>query len=250
MSKHILLCLLGIVMLAGCKKELAPGTASATTESIGTIQVNNLDFNYLSSKGQITLKDNNDNLSSGVSIRMKKDSVIWVSVQPGLGIEAARMMLTQDSVYMINRLHKEYVASDYTFLRNKLQVDVSFELLQSILLGNYQSQGKEKASEEGAMQHIQQLRQNLTFDYFIGRLTSKLQQLNVQDNNTGNTITVRYDSFAQIGQVPFAHAMAAQVLQKGQVSDFTLNYSRISVTDEALSFPFSVPADYKRPALN
>ncbi len=248
MSKQILLCLFSVFLLAGCKKELAPSTASTATENIGTVQVNNLDFNYLSSKGQISLKDNNDNLSSGVSIRMKKDSVIWVSVQPGLGIEAARMMLTQDSVFMINRLHKEYVAADYAFLRNKLQVDVSFELLQSILLGNYQSQGAEKASDEGNMQHVQQLRQNLTFDYFIGRLTSKLQQLNVQDNNTGNTITVKYDSFEKIGQVPFAHSMAAQVLQKGQVSDFTLNYSRISVSDEVLSFPFSVPADYKRPA--
>jgi len=245
-----LLCLLGLFLLAGCKKDAVPTTASTTTENIGAVQVNNLNFNYLSSKGQISLKDNKENLTSGVSIRMKKDSVIWVSVQPGLGIEAARMMLTQDSVYMMNRLQKEYVASDYAFLRHKLQVDVSFELLQAILLGNYQSQGAEKALDEGALQHVQQRRQNLTFDYFIGRLNSKLQQLNVQDNNTGNTITVKYDSFENIGQVPFAHAMAAQVLQKGKVADFTLSHSRITVSDKTLSFPFSVPADYKRPAVN
>lgn len=250
MSKPLLLCLLGLFLLAGCKKEAMPTTASTTTENIGAVEVSNFDFNYLSSKGQITLKDNNDNLSSGVTIRMKKDSVIWMSVQPGLGIEAARVMLTQDSVYIVNRLQKEYVAADYAFLRNKLQVDVSFELLQSILLGNYQSQGAEKALDEGDMQHVQQLRQNLTFDYFIGRLNSKLLQLNVQDNNTGNTITVRYDSFQEIGQVPFAHGLAAKVLQKGQVSDFTLTHSRITVSDEVLSFPFSVPADYARAAVN
>jgi hypothetical protein len=246
MSKPILLCLLSIILLAGCKRETAPTTAAATTENIGAVMVNNFDFNYLSSKGQITLNDKNDNLSSGVTIRMKKDSVIWVSVQPGLGIEAARMMLTQDSVYMMNRLQKEYVATDYSFLRNKFQVDVDFEALQAILLGNYQQNGAEKAQDEGQMQHVQQLRENLLFDYFIGRLNNKLQQLNVQDKNTGNTITVKYNSFQNIGQVPFAHALAAQVLQKGEVSDFTLSYSRIAVSDEVLSFPFSVPADYKR----
>jgi hypothetical protein len=248
MSKPLLLCLLGLFLLAGCKKETAPTTA--TTASVGAVTVSNFDFNYLSSKGQITLNDSNDNLSSGVSIRMRKDSVIWVSVQPGLGIEAARMMLTQDSVYMINRLHKEYVATDYSFLRNKFQVDVDFEVLQAILLGNYQQKGEEKTQDEGQMQHVQQLRENLLFDYFIGRLNNKLQQLNVQDKNTGNTITVKYDSFENIGQVPFAHALAAQVLQKGEIADFTLSYSRITVSDEVLAFPFSVPADYKQAPLN
>ena len=250
MSKHILLCLTVVFLLAGCKRETAPTTASATTETVGSIAVNNFDFNYLTSKGQITLNDKNQNLSSGVSIRMKKDSVIWVSVQPGLGIEAARMMLTQDSVYLMNRLQKEYVATDYSFLRNKFQVDVSFEVLQSILLGNFQSQGTEKAMDEGNLQHVQQMRQNLLFDYFVGRLNSKLQQLNVQDKNTGNTITVKYDSFQNIGQEPFAHALAAQVLQKGEVSDFKLNYNRVAVSDEAVSFPFSIPADYKRAPVN
>lgn len=250
MSKQILLCLAVIFLLAGCKRETAPTTSSATTETVGTVAVNNFDFNYLSSKGQITLNDKNQNLSSGVSIRMKKDSVIWVSVQPGLGIEAARMMLTQDSVYLMNRLQKEYVATDYTFLRNKFQVDVNFEVLQSILLGNLQTQGTEKAMDEGNLQHVQQLRENLLFDYFIGRLNSKLQQLNVQDKNTGNTITVKYDSFQNIGQEPFAHALAAQVLQKGEVSDFKLNYNRVAVSDEILSFPFSIPTDYKRGPVN
>lgn len=250
MSKHILLCLAVMFLLAGCKRESAPTTASATTETVGTVAVNNFDFSYLTSKGQITLNDKKQNLSSGVSIRMKKDSVIWVSVQPGLGIEAARMMLTQDSVYMMNRLQKEYVATDYSFLRNKFQVDVNFEVLQSILLGNFQTQGTEKAMDEGNLQHVQQMRENLLFDYFIGRLNSKLQQLNVQDKNTGNTITVKYDSFQNIGQEPFAHALAAQVLQKGEASDFKLNYNRVAVSDEALSFPFSIPADYKRAPVN
>lgn len=250
MSKHLLLCLCALFLLAGCKKETVPTTVSEATATVGRVTVNNLDFNYLSSKGQITYNDKNDNLSSGISLRIKKDSVIWVSVQPGLGIEAARMMLTQDSVYMINRLHKEYIATDYRFLRNKLNVDVNFDVLQAILLGNYQSQGIEKVMAEGDMQHIQQSKENLLFNYFIGLQNSKLQQLNVQDKNTSNTITVKYNSFANIGTVPFAHALAAQVLQQGEVTDFTLKHTRIAVSDEVLAFPFTVPNDYKHLTFN
>ncbi|AKD02423.1 DUF4292 domain-containing protein [Pontibacter korlensis] len=250
MSKHMLLFLFGLLLLAGCKKETAPTTASTTTTTVGEVKVNNLDFTYLSTKGQITLNDKNDNLSSGVSIRMQKDSVIWVSVLPGLGIEAARMMLTQDSVYFMNRLKKEYAATDYGFLRNKLQVDVNFDVLQAILLGNYQSVGAEKVMSVEGQQYIQQQRHNLTFDYYISNQNSKLQQLNAKDINTGNTITVKYNSFEPIGQVPFAYELIAQILQKGQVSDFTLKHSRVTISDEPLSFPFGVPGDYKHLTFN
>ncbi|GAB3198563.1 hypothetical protein ABID22_000485 [Pontibacter aydingkolensis] len=250
MSKHLLVGLLSVLLLAGCKKETVPSTASEATETVGRISVNNLDFNYLNSKGQITFNDKNDNLSSGITLRMKKDSVIWISVQPGLGIEAARMLLTQDSVYMINRLQKEYAATDYRFLRSKLNIDVNFEIVQSILLGNYSSQGTEKVMAAENMQHIQQNRQSLLFDYFISLSNNKLQQLNVQDNSNGNSITVKYNSFNNIGNVPFAHDLAAQVLQKGQVTDFTLKHTRISITDTSLDFPFSIPKDYKRLTFN
>lgn len=250
MSKHLLGCLLAVLLLAGCKKEVIPATASTNTETIGKVTVNNLDFNYLTAKSQISLNDNGNNLTSGLTLRMKKDSVIWVSVQPGLGIEAARMMLTQDSVYIMNRLKKEYTATDYTFLRNKFQVDVSFEVLQALLLGNYQAQGTEKVLAAENMQHVQQMRQNLLFDYFIGLQNSKLQQLDVQDKNSGNTIAVKYNDFQDLGSVPFAYTMAAQVLQKGKTSSFTLNHSKVTVTDEILSFPFSVPGGYTRLAIN
>ncbi|WP_347159663.1 DUF4292 domain-containing protein [Pontibacter chitinilyticus] len=250
MSNRLLACLLAILLLAGCKKEVVPTAATATTETIGRVSIKNLDFNYLTAKSQISLDGNGEKLSSGLTLRMKKDSVIWISVQPGLGIEAARLMLTQDSVYLMNRLKKEYVATDYTFLRNKFQVDVSFDVLQALLLGNYQSQGTEKVLNAEGLQHVQQMRENLLFDYFIGLQNSKLQQLNVQDKHTGNTITVKYDRFQDLGNVPFAYALAAQVLQQGKTSSYTLNHSKVTVTDDVLSFPFSIPDNYTRLAMN
>lgn len=251
MSRNLLLCLISLLTLASCKKESVPTTASVTTETVGNLAVKNLDFTYLSAKSSISLSGNGENLSSSVSLRIKKDSIIWMSAIPALGIEAARIKFTQDSVHVINRLRKEYTATDYRYLRNKLNIDVNFNVLQAILLGNYQPTGSEKVIEEAQLQHIQQLRQNLLFDYFVGREQQKIQQLNIQDQNTGNNITVRYDNFQAVGPVPFAHSLAAQVtMQKGQASDFSLNHSRVTITDEALTFPFNVPSDYKRLATN
>ncbi|WP_242927987.1 DUF4292 domain-containing protein [Pontibacter vulgaris] len=246
MNKQLLLCLLAFTMLTACKKETVPTTASSTTETIGKVTVQNLDFNYLSAKGSLTLDDRGESTTSGYSMRIKKDSVIWVSVQPGLGIEAARLKITQDSVFVMNRLRREFTATSYTYLSNKLKVDVNFDVLQAILLGNYQPNGQEKSIDEAGQQHVQQLRENLLFDYFIGKQNQKLQQLNVKDQQTGSTITVKYNTFQPIGDVPFAHALVAQVQQPDQISSFNLMHSRVTVTDEILDFPFAVPSDYKR----
>ncbi|MCC9166674.1 DUF4292 domain-containing protein [Pontibacter harenae] len=245
-SKNILLCLLSLLAFASCKKDTVPTTATATTETVGRVSVKNLEFNYLTTRGQLKLEDKNGTTSSGYALRVKKDSIIWISVLPGLGFEAARIKITTDSIYVMDRLHKEYLATDYSFLRNKFHVDMDYNVLQAILLGNYQPAGAEKVMDEADLHHIQQARENLLFDYFVGRQSSKLQQLNVQDKNTGNTITVKYDSFQSVGETPFAYALAAQVLQQGQSSNFSLTHNRVTVNDEALEFPFNVPSDYKR----
>lgn len=246
MSKHLLTLLLGIFILAGCKKDVVPSNASVFKEEIGSVVVNNINFGYLTAKGQLELEDKGEFTSSGYSLRMKKDSIIWVSVLPGLGIEAARLKITQDSVYFMNRIHKEYAATDFTFLSKRFQVDVNFDVLQAIFLGNYHANGQEKVMNTGQMHHVQQLRPDLLLDYFINTSNHKLEQFIVQDQQSGNTINVKYSSFKNIGEIPFANIMAAQVIQKGQISVFTINHSKVTVTEEVLSFPFTVPADYKR----
>jgi hypothetical protein len=246
MNKQLLLCLLGMLLFSACKKETIPSAATATTETIGNVTVQNLEFTYLNARGQLKLEDKGESTSSGYALRMKKDSVIWVSVLPGLGIEAARFKMTPDSVYVMNRIHKEYTATTYEFLSKRFNVDLNFQVVQAILLGNYQANGSEKATTQGQMQHVQQLRENLLFDYFISYQNLKLQQLNVKDQDSGSSITVQYNGFQSIGKVPFAHELVAQVLQAGQVSDFSLNHSKVVVSDEVLEFPFSIPSGYKR----
>lgn len=246
MNKILLYGLLSITLLAGCKKEVVPTAAETVTETVGRVSVQNIEFNYLTAKGQLTLDESGESVTSGYSLRIRKDSVIWLSVQPGLGIEAARLKVTQDSVFMVNRIYKEYLATDYSFLSDKFKVNMNYEVLQAILLGNYQAQGQEKVMDADKLQHIQQLRTHLLFDYFVGRESQKLQQLNVKDQQTSNSITVKYNNFQEVGQVAFAHELIAEALKSGQPATFTLNHSKVTTTNEILDFPFSVPTDYKR----
>ena len=72
-----------------------------------------------------------------MNIRMAKDSVIWMSISPALGVEAARVLLTPDSVHMLSKLPGSRFAflGGYDVLSEAMEAPVSFNLVQDLLLG-------------------------------------------------------------------------------------------------------------------
>src|ERR1043165_3119069 len=53
-----------------------------------------------------------------VFVRMRKDSVIWLSVNGALGIEGMRVLINKDSVFILNKLDKEYQVRSIAFLQD------------------------------------------------------------------------------------------------------------------------------------
>ena len=41
-----------------------------------------------------------------LNVRVARDSVIWMSISPALGVEAARILLTPDSVQVLSKLQR------------------------------------------------------------------------------------------------------------------------------------------------
>jgi hypothetical protein len=63
---------------------------------------------------------------------LKKDSVLWVSVS-GFGFEVARLLLTQDSVFAINKLEKQVFVGNYTTFEHYFSIPLSFPVVQKVL---------------------------------------------------------------------------------------------------------------------
>ena len=69
-------------------------------------------------------------------IRMRKDSLIWISVTVPLGVEMLRAKVSNDSVWVVNRLEKSYLAEPLDSLAAQLGMPLSLPLLQTLLLDN------------------------------------------------------------------------------------------------------------------
>ena len=66
------------------------------------LKVNGLDAEWLSARAKINFKDAAQTRKFTANIRIRKDSIIWLNVKK-LSVEAFRILVTRDSVYIINR---------------------------------------------------------------------------------------------------------------------------------------------------
>ena len=48
--------------------------------------------------------------SSSVQVRMVRDKAIFISLRPMLGIEVGKLVITADSLYAVDKVHKRYIA--------------------------------------------------------------------------------------------------------------------------------------------
>lgn len=116
-------------------------------------------FTSLSSRISITLVDEKKSKTNlNGQLRILKDSIIWISLSPALGIEAARLVLTQDSIKFINRLDKTYFIGDFNFVNQIFGTTVDFDMVQAIITGN----DMENYEDEKFRGSIDQLEYKLT----------------------------------------------------------------------------------------
>ena len=69
--------------------------------------------------------------------KIKKDSAIYVSIQPFMGIELFKAELTRDSLHVYDKMNNRYYALDYAYFSKRFGVNVDFNSLQALLFGQF-----------------------------------------------------------------------------------------------------------------
>ncbi|MDD2525083.1 MAG: DUF4292 domain-containing protein [Bacteroidales bacterium] len=91
------------------------------------------DFKTLEGKLSVKLTNKEKEYSSRATLRIQKDSAIQLSIQPLLGIEAVRLVVTPDRVTCIDRFNQYYFQEETKSLSGDLQSVFNYAVLQSLL---------------------------------------------------------------------------------------------------------------------
>ena len=69
-------------------------------------------------------------------LRMRRDSLVWLSVTATMGLEVARIKVSTDSVWVVNKIEKTYLAEPLDTVAARLQMPISLPWVQAMLLDN------------------------------------------------------------------------------------------------------------------
>ncbi len=130
-----------LLLAVGCrgKKDLTgrqPVASEEVQDNFETLMESYPDWETFSAKGSADLSVGaGSSLSASTQVRMIRGEMLQVSVRVILGIEVARLYMTADSIFLINKMQKQMVAESLTRLGEKLSNPVSLETVQDALLG-------------------------------------------------------------------------------------------------------------------
>ncbi len=139
-NKLSVVVLLLIVFLTACKstptRVIRNYPVKSSSELVALIENSQLQFEHFSAKASVDVQTPDQSNSFRATLRIRRDSALWVSVSPAMGIEVFRLLCTQDSVLYIDKLKKEYFRGTYNKLNEIANSDLTFQALQDLLLGN------------------------------------------------------------------------------------------------------------------
>ena len=147
----ILIMLVAMTTACGTFKKTASVPESTTTtptsvtDPCSAIIATLGNWQTLQAGGNINLNAGS-NFSSSIQVRMIRDQAIYISLRPLLGIEVGKLIITADSLYAVDKVHKRYIAEKVSILTSGIPVTVSD--VQDIFLGRPCIIGKGTLNEE------------------------------------------------------------------------------------------------------
>lgn len=250
-----LLLLVFITLLPACSsakkitrtKTVVPEN-SAAFALVNKLIVNELQADWFNAKAQIEATQGNQKQSFGADIRLKKDSLLWMSAYANLGIkiEVARVLITPDSIKMMDKFNKKYYVKSIRYLETLVGYPLDFNTMQRIILGNKLPASSETPQitnlPEGGYCLSDQT-DNLHYAVFVEPLNYTITRLMVTDSINHRNLSVDLSNYLPVSNKPFAHKRTVK-MDATDTYTAKIEMSKIKV-NEPLEFPFSVGDNYE-----
>ncbi len=219
-------------------------------------------FNQFSAKFNVTYEVDRKKTSVSGTLRIERDSIIWISITPALGIEAVRFMLTPDSIMFINRLSKTYFSHDFAYINNLINKTLDYDMAQSFLIGNdfslYESNSF-KASVENHQYKLNTVNRRKLRRYvrrsdddisipiqsiWLDPESFKVSKVLLKEaDRDSRNFLANYSEFENIDEELLPGKLNFEVETEDKKIKIKITYSKIQINQEQ-TYPFRIPENY------
>lgn len=244
---HIILTVVLLTSIGCARKTVLITTDDATNEQFN---IPDLDFNYFSARSRIEYSDGNQEVKGKMSIRMKKDSIIWISIYgSALNIEAMRCLITTDSIFVLDQINNTSFQYDFPTLSKRINFTVDFDLAQNMIIGNMpRKKRRQDKFSRGKDYFLIKQADDFTFiDNYFGSISNKLEKVKIVQDGNRSSVMLSYGDFnpTEGKNAVFAYSSHLNIEYKDKDKTYytmlKIKHSKADLTDDPLSFPFKKP---------
>ncbi len=263
MKKIIYILTFSLLILGSCgiftKGHSQNNTNIAKTKSqniADSLIHNYLDYKSLKIKFSADYQSRVQKISLQGTLKIKKDTFIWMSLSPGMGIEAARVLLTPDSVKFINRLKKEYFTGSYDFLQQKYGLQLDYFTAQAIFTNElfiYPAKaGKVNLNDDFSLgsdsifnTFTNIIGDSLSHKVNIDKKTHKIISTFAAIKKQEKTFDLHYSDFEKYNEKLFPETIEINAEVPSMKRKFLISYNKIYV-NKAVKASFKIANSYTK----
>lgn len=215
-----------------------------------TIRKNTIEFQTFSAKIKVDFEgsDGKKNPPFNAFVRLKKDSIIWVNINAALGFDAFRVLITPDSVKVINKLNRTVQLRSVGYLQELTKIPMTFADLQNLLIGNPIFLDSNINSYKKDDKTISLISLGILFKHLLtvnkDDFTLQHSKLDDVDAIRARTAYLTYGDYQSKNGYHFSTHRKITVSEKSKL-DIEMEFKQFDFNVD-LSFPFTIPKNYKR----
>ncbi len=211
-----------------------------------------LSFKYFSSDTKIDFTDGSSEAKFKVGMRIRKDSLIWLSMRANVGVEGLRVLISKDSIQVIDYQEKTFRSLSFKDLSQEYGFELNYNLVQAILIGEMPIEAfdKQKVFQDSTHYIVRQTESFLTLDNFLNKENLQLEKLYANDTQRGSQMELLYSNFIKLGEGLFPENSKVKLNYFNRQGNYKISldidHKKTKILDTPLEFPFRVPAKYKK----
>jgi len=219
-QKFIIFSVFALLIFSACKTKrsviLTEGLeGSPVAQLIAKVQATQPQFKTANvSKMSLEFDMNERNVNVSATCKIQKDSAIYLSIQPFMGIEMFKAEIMPEKIVVFDKMNRKYYVTDYAWFNSRFGVDIDFNSLQALIFNQFFCVGKKEILPDSCkLTPLASGRNKIEYE----------TQAMLQVTETGSTNTIQ------------------QVLLKGKITRYQLqaNYEDFTVVN-AVNFPQTI----------
>lgn len=264
---YVLVLLIGMGAI-GCRATRKLNTAIAKKDSVTTtvladahadsmnyirqvfanLENNRIDYKTFSAKMKVEYWDKDGKGPElMVFVRMQKDSLIWLSVNATMfSYEAFRILITPDSVKLINKKDKVVQFRSVKYLEEMAKIPFDFKNVQEMIVGNPLFLDTNIVSYKTGPSSISLLSIGDIFKNLLtmGNENFLLQHIKLDDVDVirNRTCDMSFSNYDGTAGMPFSTFRKMSFTEKSKI-DVQMEFKQFSF-NEKLAYPFNIPKNY------